>query len=704
MNSDVLMSLLPFIIFFALFILIIVFSAISQKFGTSKSKYNKLHKWSVIFLVFGFISMAIFGVNVLINKVNRSSSTSSSPADGFTIEEYKVVMNVNESNSIDIKEYVTVNFYEGGHHGIYRFIPSWLEYTNKDGVTQSRESKLSNLRAVGDNYTIDTVSGKQRIKIGDANYTLPIGSHTYEIDYTYDMGFDPYDNFDEFIFHAFGDYWGTEIKNASIIINLPKAFDSQNKVKFFADKHRKQDITSYVNYYVSGNTIYANLSSNYRLNGALTIDVELPDGYFINESNNYGTISLLLCIICILFAIISFVLWNKNGKDLDKVPETVEFYPPEKLDAAEIGYLYKEDTGRKLSIALIIELASKGFIKIIESEDKETQTIVKSNTTDVNKYIKREIKIVKLKEYKAPFLDTHYNATKIMKDYFPDNVNENVVTSDFDNFYENSKYLVDNGYIRIDNDSINQYSQEQLDAIEKELSLNEFKDKPKMSANEEIVYNKLFEDSDETILSENDSFYKVFSEIGENVRNSFDDKINDLTAYKYMLISSLGFLICTILWGLAYCKFEDLNPKLNIIYTIAFISNIVTFVFAILMKRKNSYGEQIKSKINGFKNYIELAEKNQIEMLVEQNPNYFYDILPFAYVLDVSKKWVEKFENIPVSTNDMGNFDYYNIDSLDHLSDSVYIPSSSSSGSSGCGGGCSSCGGGCSSCGGGGSW
>ena len=110
----------------------------------------------------------------------------------------------------------------------------------------------------------------------------------------------------------------------------------------------------------------------------------------------------------------------------------------------------------------------------------------------------------------------------------------------------------------------------------------------------------------------------------------------------------------------------------------------------------------MKSKINGFKKYIELAEKNQIEMLVEQNPNYFYDILPYAYVLGVSKKWVEKFENIPIPTNDMGNFAYYNIDSINSLSDSVYIPSSSSSGSSS--GGCSSCGGGCSSCGGGGAW
>lgn len=692
-----------FICFLVIFISLLVYSIISEKFKNSKSKYNKLHKWIVIFLVLGLISMTLFGFSILINKKNRSTSVSSTSADGFTIEGYKIIMDVDESNSIDVKEYVTVDFYEEGHHGIYRFIPSWLEYTNKDGIKQSRESKLSNLKVVGEKYTIDTVSGKKRIKIGDANKTLPIGNHTYEINYTYNMGFDPYENFDEFIFHAFGDYWGTEIKNASIVINLPKTFDSQNKIKFFADKNRKKDITSYVNYNVIGNTIYANLSSNYKLNSALTIDIELPEGYFVNGSNNYGKKSLVLCIICIVFAILSFILWLINGKDLDKVPETVEFYPPENKDAAEIGYLYKKDAGRKLTVALIVELASKGFIKIIESEDKTTQTIIKSNSTDVNKYIKREIKIVKLKDYKASFFDKHFLASQIMRDYFPDNVTKNVVTSGFDEFYENSKYLIDNGYIKIESDSIDKYSKEELDKIQKDLSQKEFKDKPKMSSNEEIVYNKLFEYSEETVLSTNTSFYEVFSEIGANVRNTYDDKINDLKAYVCMLITSLGFLICTVLWGLAYSKFEDLDPKYSNLYIIAFISNIIIFIFTILMKRKNSYGEQIKSKINGFRNYIELAEKNQIEMLVEQNPNYFYDILPYAYVLNVSKKWVEKFENIPIPTNDMGDFDYYDINSIDSLSDSIYIPSSSSN-SSGCGGGCSSCGGGCSSCGGGGSW
>ena len=113
--------------------------------------------------------------------------------------------------------------------------------------------------------------------------------------------------------------------------------------------------------------------------------------------------------------------------------------------------------------------------------------------------------------------------------------------------------------------------------------------------------------------------------------------------------------------------------------------------------RKNNFGEQIIAKIRGFKNYLETAEKNQIEDQVNKNPNYFYDILPYAYVLGVSKAWIDKFQNIPMPATDMGSFDYCNVDSFDSLSSSVYSGSSSS-------GGCSSCGGGCSSCGGGGSW
>ena len=94
--------------------------------------------------------------------------------------------------------------------------------------------------------------------------------------------------------------------------------------------------------------------------------------------------------------------------------------------------------------------------------------------------------------------------------------------------------------------------------------------------------------------------------------------------------------------------------------------------------------------------------------MVADNPNYFYNLLPYTYVLNISKKWIKKFENIYFPEIDMGNFNYSSDYSYHNLYDNVYHPipdftAISSGGSSG-GGGCSSCGGGCSSCGGGGSW
>ena len=85
--------------------------------------------------------------------------------------------------------------------------------------------------------------------------------------------------------------------------------------------------------------------------------------------------------------------------------------------------------------------------------------------------------------------------------------------------------------------------------------------------------------------------------------------------------------------------------------------------FAIIMGRKTPYGEKITAQVLGFKEFLEKVEKPQLEQMGESNPNYFYEILPYAYVLNVSKKWIEKFENIPVPENYMGNFEYSDIDS-----------------------------------------
>ena len=59
-------------------------------------------------------------------------------------------------------------------------------------------------------------------------------------------------------------------------------------------------------------------------------------------------------------------------------------------------------------------------------------------------------------------------------------------------------------------------------------------------------------------------------------------------------------------------------------------------------------GAQLKfyARICGFKQFLLLAEKSKLEMLVEQDPRYFYNILPYCYVLDITEKLKPKFDRI----------------------------------------------------------
>ena len=118
-------------------------------------------------------------------------------------------------------------------------------------------------------------------------------------------------------------------------------------------------------------------------------------------------------------------------------------------------------------------------------------------------------------------------------------------------------------------------------------------------------------------------------------------------------------------------------------------------------------------KIKGFKNFLNTVEKDKLEAMVLENPTYFYDILPYTYVLGISNTWIKEFEAISVSQPDWydspNSFDIFMfnsfINSTMSSAESVMAssPSSSSSSSSGgsSGGGFS---GGGSGGGGGGSW
>ena len=371
------------------------------------AKQNKHRIRGCLSSIFKFIWISYFAIMIIgaiiggLSAIFEDDTKNVARADGFTIEAYNVVLDVKENNKVNVTEYITVDWNEEYHHGIYKFTPQWLEYTGKNGKTIKRKSTITDLKSLYDPYSTDWVKKKARIKIGSADSYASLGEKKYAISYTYDMGSDPYKGFDEFIFHAFGDYWGTEIQNASIQVNMPKSIDGYN-INFFTDKYRKNNVSNFVQYEIVDNTLYAKFDAekykeyqynqycddeynqnqdgtcddywfkyDYKpLEQSLTVDIELPENYFIKGSWNYGWFSFIVICIILAITIYTFFKWKKYGKDFPKKSKTIEFYPPEGLSSAEVGYIYGNRSNKKLTISLIIQLASKGYIKIDELKDK----------------------------------------------------------------------------------------------------------------------------------------------------------------------------------------------------------------------------------------------------------------------------------------------------------------------------------------------
>ena len=86
------------------------------------------------------------------------------------------------------------------------------------------------------------------------------------------------------------------------------------------------------------------------------------------------------------------------------------------------------------------------------------------------------------------------------------------------------------------------------------------------------------------------------------------------------------------------------------LYLFAYIIGLVCIVAMMklkkIMPKRTDHANKVLGKINGFKRFLKVAEKSKLEALVMDNPTYFYDILPYTYVLDVSDKWINKFETI----------------------------------------------------------
>ena len=190
-----------------------------------------------------------------------------------------------------------------------------------------------------------------------------------------------------------------------------------------------------------------------------------------------------------------------------------------------------------------------------------------------------------------------------------------------------------------------------------------------------------------------------------------------INSVKHGITGVLTIIMSLFIIGSGYgmaCLFDICVEGQRLLYFVGMMMVFVIYIVAALCERKSDYYAKVLGEIRGYRNFLKTAEKDRLEALAEEDHDFFYKTLAFAFALGVTSVFAKKFSALalePPSWYETDSFDrdsfssIYMMNSLSSMmSRTGNSMTSSPSESSGGGGGGSFSGGGGGGGGGGGSW
>jgi len=162
-----------------------------------------------------------------------------------------------------------------------------------------------------------------------------------------------------------------------------------------------------------------------------------------------------------------------------------------------------------------------------------------------------------------------------------------------------------------------------------------------LAAGERELLDGLFRDGDTVLLDV--EYHELLGEAKASHRESLK------TDYKQRYFRTNGLLnlpAIFIVIGTTVVAIS-MGPSPFVIATI--IAMFVTLVFfAIIMKRPTMRGRELLDQMMGFKDYLEIADKDEMNLRnpPEKTPELFEAYLPYALALGVEQHWGERFASI----------------------------------------------------------
>ncbi len=295
--------------------------------------------------------------------------------EGWIIERFASDIQVQPDGALRVTESLDVDFGTLQRHGIFRTVPIRYEYD----ATHVRVYQLA-VRSVTDGagrairYDRSDEGANAVIKIGDPDRTVS-GPQSYRVTYDVRGALNAFADHDELFWNATGAEWPVPVRAASATVTLGGPI---TRVTCFQGPERSQEQCRAS---LSGTRAEFVATRTFSPGEQLTIVtafakgvVSVPPPILEGKARDLAAsfepsplaVGSAVFIVVAGLALI-FWRWYSVGRDAAERSTIVpEYEPPDRLRPAQLGLLVDERADTKDVTATIVDLAVRGYLRIVE--------------------------------------------------------------------------------------------------------------------------------------------------------------------------------------------------------------------------------------------------------------------------------------------------------------------------------------------------
>jgi len=506
-------------------------------------------------------------------------------AETEVINNFNANITIQKDGSVFVTENIIYNFGSNQKHGIFRDIP----LTTVNGPQLNiNVSGVSNEVGQSYQYTASITDNILRIKIGDPNVFIG-GIKTYIISYQVYNAIRTFNDHDELYWNVTGNQWPVAIQNANASVILPDSSISNIRMDCFTGPQGGTQKNCTFNQ--GGSNVNYSTTQPLNVNEGLTLVLGMPLGYihstYVPPQQTYPTSNTSTSnsnFVFLFFPIFFIIFILVIVKSFARRAKTTKPKP------------------------------------VIPSELRGQPVVVEYNPPD-------NLPPIEI----GALLDRRVDITDISS-----------VIMD----------LAVRGYIKI------RYTVQEIRfwPDKKDFELIKLKNGADLvHPADKIIFELLFNGRDSVKLSDlkeqKTTFQLSIKKIQEDTEQYlYDEGYFDQVAKGKLKKLKTYLSIATVILFIGFLISQIFPSGFGFIFIALFVVAVIVLsvMMAKLAHKLTSQGVSTLGKILGFREFLQLTEKDKLQLLnaPELQPEMFERFLPYAMVLGVEDKWAQKFKGI----------------------------------------------------------